>query len=174
MAIEKVISIKVIDGDISAAVIQTEKLNKEFNKLESTTNKSSKSVVDNMRNGSKAVEKIDKQTGGLASSFIDVGKAAKSGGKAMRSALISTGIGAVVVLVGFLVEHWEDIEKLLDSTNKRLQDKIDLTNKVINNYDRELALLKSKEKIIELENGSTEEIRNKQIEILKLQAQQNI
>ena len=50
---------------------------------------------------------------GVATEFGNVAKAAKKGGAAMRSALISTGIGALIVSLGVVVDNWEEIAEYL-------------------------------------------------------------
>ena len=60
-------------------------------------------------------------TGGLASKFVEVGKAAKLSGKAMKTALISSGIGLAVVAIGLIVEHWDTISETLGFINKDLE-----------------------------------------------------
>ena len=175
MAVEKVIELKIKGSDDIAKIKQeTQALNAEIGKIKGESKKANDSLAGDFIKSKKFVEVVDQQTGGLASSFLKLSKAAKIGGAAMKTALISSGIGAAVVLVGFIVEHWEAITDLVDSTNKNLQNQIDLSKKLIDNYDDELSLLKQQEKIIELQNGSTEEIRQKQIDILRLQAEQNV
>lgn len=60
----------------------------------------------------KATQLIDKYTGGLASSvkgWYDTAKAAKTALGGIRTGLLATGIGALVVALGTIVAYWDDI-----------------------------------------------------------------
>lgn len=115
MAIEK-IGI-VVEVKSKAAESSLDKLQK---KLEGV----SKAGSDN-REGFKV---LDQATGGYASKVKDlagsVGGAIKgvkkfaTGLKGLRGALISTGIGALVVALGLIVAYWDDIIGLVNGVNK--------------------------------------------------------
>lgn len=83
-----------------------------------------------MTAGKEAVRALDRFTGGLASKLVAVGKAAKLSGKAMRSALISTGIGALVVALGLVVQYWDDIVGLVDGVSSEQKDLLESTQKL--------------------------------------------
>jgi hypothetical protein len=119
MAIEK-IGI-VVEVKSKAAESSLDKLQK---KLEGV----SKAGSDN-REGFKV---LDQATGGYASKVKDlagsVGGAIKgvkkfaTGLKGLRGALISTGIGALVVALGLIVAYWDDIIGLVNGVNKETTD----------------------------------------------------
>lgn len=92
--------------------------------LNNQRSKSSKLMKDNnisLRKGSLLVSELDNFTGGLASSFWDMGKAIKVGGKSMKGLLISSGIGILVVIVSEIVNHWEDITNYISGANEKLE-----------------------------------------------------
>ena len=101
---------------------------------------------------------LNKHTGGLAGKLLDVGKAAKKGGAAMRTALISTGIGALVVAVGLLAANWESIIGLVDGVSgeqTKLLAETEKTNKA--NQDN-LAATEASENSLKLQGKSEKEI----------------
>ncbi len=88
--------------------------------------------------GNAAIKQVDKVTGGLASSLVKVAKAAKLSGKAMRVALLSTGIGAITIAVGLLAQYWDEITDLIGGSNKELEKQIILNNENLDAVDRKL------------------------------------
>lgn len=55
---------------------------------------------------------------GIASGFGNMTKAVKGASKAMRAALIATGIGALVVAIGLIVANWEKIKNAIGGAEK--------------------------------------------------------
>lgn len=84
---------------------------------------------------------LDQATGGYASKVKDlagqVGGAIKgvkkfaTGLKGLRGALISTGIGALVVALGLVVAYWDDIIGLVNGVNKETTDLLDTQKKSV-------------------------------------------
>ena len=119
MAIEKIgIEVEVKSKKAESSLDQLQK------KLENV----SKAGRDN-REGFKVLDEI---TGGYASKVKglagSVGGAIKgvkkfaTGLKGLRGALISTGIGALVVALGLIVAYWDDIIGLVNGVNKETTD----------------------------------------------------
>ena len=107
MAVEKVIKLKVENGE---ALLNLEELNKALG----DTNKKTDALNDTM---ASATESIDKFTGGAASGF----KAVTSGvGTFLKSlttlkgALIATGLGALVVVLGSLFTYFTQTSRGAD------------------------------------------------------------
>ena len=131
--------------------------------------------VDNFES-TKVFKLLDTFTGGYASKikglyqgFKEGVKGVKSfniGLKGMKTALISTGIGALVVALGLVVAYWDDIVEFIGSANKKLEEQHTLLTENLGVIDSELGLLKKKEKF-NTDNGiSNEENLKKQKEIL--------
>lgn len=84
---------------------------------------------------------LDQATGGYASKVKElagsVGGAIKgvkkfaTGLKGLRGALISTGIGALVVALGLVVAYWDDIIGLVSGVNKETTDLLDTQKKSV-------------------------------------------
>ena len=143
----KVVEVQLI-AKTDDAVAGVNKVEKAVEKTAKTTKKASKELSGMQQVGGAVLGKLDQMTGGLASKLVAVGKAAKLSGKAMKTALISSGIGAAVVAVGLLVEHWDAIVDFVSDTNKELEKQIVLNNQNLDAVDLKLRNLKSQ---IELE-----------------------
>jgi len=137
-----------LKADTSKAVKEIQKVNEELKETQKQAKKTGKELTEGMVVGNAAVKQIDKFTGGLASSLVKVAKAAKLSGKAMRVALISTGIGAITIAVGLLVEYWDEITDLIGGSNKELERQIILNNENLDAVDRKLRNIRTQ---IELE-----------------------
>jgi len=131
----------------SGAVDAVNKVDEAVKKTTKATKKASKELSGMQQVGNEAVKGLDKLTGGLASKFAAVGKAAKLSGKAMKTALISSGIGLAVVAVGLLVEYWDEIGEALGFINKDLERQIELNNQ---NLDAVGLRLRNIQTLIEL------------------------
>jgi hypothetical protein len=114
---------------------------KDLNGQRAKAKKSQDDYTKGLSKTSGVVKVLNKLTGGLAGELLVLGKAAMKGGKAMRVALISSGIGVAVALVGFLVEHWDTIGETLGFINKDLEKQFDLNEANKGVIDSELSLL---------------------------------
>ena len=131
----------------SGAVEEIEKVNEELKETQKQAKKTGKELTEGMAIGNAAVKQLDKFTGGLASALVKVAKAAKLSGKAMRVALISTGIGAITIAVGLLVQYWDEIGEALGFINKDLERQVELNNQ---NLDAVGVRLRNIQTLIEL------------------------
>lgn len=175
MAIEKVINIRVNDGELDGLQQELNQVAAGFDKVDSEAKKADKSVDDVASNGG-AIAILDQLTGGLATRLRDAYEASKLFNvslKATRGALIATGIGAFVVAVGLLVEYWDDIVNFVNQTNEKLQRQIDLKNDLVDILNHELELLDLQEESLKLQGKSTVEIQEKRKEILETLIQEN-
>jgi hypothetical protein len=107
MAVEKVIKLKVENGE---AILNVQELNKAL----TDTNKQADGLSATMAN---ATEAIDKYTGGAASGFKAMVGGVKSfvvGMNSVKGALISTGLGAFVVVLGSLFAYFTQTSRGAD------------------------------------------------------------
>jgi len=89
----------------------TDKLNDSLKTTQKESKKTSESIQEVTGNGG-AIAILDQLTGGLATRFRDAFEATKLFNlslKGTRTALIATGIGALVVALGAVVAYWDDI-----------------------------------------------------------------
>lgn len=171
MAVKKTIE---IDVRVSDGVAKVENVTDKVKILDKTAKETSKSQTMGIKKTSVAMQELDNKTGGLSGSLIDMGNAAKKGGAAMRSAFISSGIGILVVALGFVIAHWEDIKDLIDSSSKKLQNHIDWNRENSELLERELTILEEQEKILQLKGESVKANREEQKKILKSLAEENV
>ena len=146
-----------LEADTKEAQRQVGKLKKEVEKVGQAAKKSGEDISAAMQIGNEATRSLDKISGGLATKLVKVAKAAKLSGKAMKTALISSGIGAAVVAIGLLVEYWDEIAETLGFINNDLEKQIKLNNQNLEAVDLKLRNLKSQ---IELEKRQGKNVDN--------------
>ena len=142
----EIVTVKLV-AETGDAVKNVEKVDEAVKKTAKTAKKASKELSGMQQIGNEAVKQLDRLTGGLASKLVAVGKAAKLSGKAMRTALISSGIGLAVAAVGLLVEYWDEIGEALGFINKDLERQVELNNQ---NLDAVGVRLRNIQTLIEL------------------------
>lgn len=95
----------------------------------------------------KALGPLDKMGGVVGSVFRDIkgmiplikqaNQTAITGLSGVKAAVAATGIGVLVVLVGELVAHWEDVYKWVTGVNKATEDLADTQKKMMDYIDNE-------------------------------------
>ena len=155
-----------LEANTKEAQKNVDDLNKKVKDTGRSARKASKDLSAGMTAGKEAVRALDRFTGGLASKLVAVGKAAKLSGKAMRSALISTGIGALVVALGLVVEYWDEIGEALGFINKDLERQKALNDELLTSVDSQLGLLQKEQKYNEQRGIDNAENLEKQKQIL--------
>tara|TARA_R110000796_G_scaffold41855_7_gene103817 strand:+ start:1594 stop:3240 length:1647 start_codon:yes stop_codon:yes gene_type:complete len=80
----------------------------------------------------EGMQLLDQLTGGAVSQFQDYQKSVKGGigavkslttsFKGLKTAILSTGIGAIVVALALIVTYWEDIKELVSGVSKEQED----------------------------------------------------
>lgn len=161
------IEIKVTTNAGDAAK-QTNKLGDSLDKVEKSSNK----AVDAVTKNGGAIAILDSITGGLATKFKDAYEASDlfSGGmgKMLKSvktfstgakaALISTGIGALVVLVGVLVSYWDDIVGLVSGVNSEMKKQNKLVEENAKAEEEKLNTLNGQDNVLKLQGKTEREI----------------
>jgi hypothetical protein len=130
--VEKVLRILVDDSDIDALEMELRQLGGSFDDVERKSNKLDSSI-DDVGKKSKTIESLDRLTGGWASSLVDAYKGLKNvvaGLNLTKAALISTGVGAIVVALASIVAYWEDIRNYMFDINDELEDQLSLTRDI--------------------------------------------
>jgi len=139
---------------------RVKKLTEEVKDLGKEAEKTGKKLDAGLQLGNEAVRALDRYTGGLASKLVKVGKAAKLSGKAMKTALISTGIGALVVALGLVVQYWDDIKVLVDGVSDEQKDLLETTQKTLDVQEQQLKSTGQMENTLKLQGKSEKEIRD--------------
>ncbi|WP_341216165.1 hypothetical protein [uncultured Wocania sp.] len=154
-----------LKADTKNAVREVKKVNEEVKKVSKNAKKAGEDLTEGMVVGNAAVKQLDKVTSGLASALVKVAKAAKLSGKAMRVALLSSGIGAVVILVGLLVEYWEDITDFIMGSNKELEKQISLNSENLDLVDRKLRNVQTYIELQKAEGKNVDDLLKKEKEL---------
>ena len=156
----------------SGAVDSVNKVDDAVKKTGKSAKKTSKELSAFAEGGKQIVSALDRLTGGLASKFVAVGKAAKLSGKAMKTALISSGIGLAVVAVGLLVEYWDEIGEALGFINKDLEKQVELNAENLKLTTEQLSEIDLRIKLEKKQGGNADELIKKRKELIKLQKAQ--
>ena len=159
-------------ADTSGAVAGVNKVDEAVKKTSKTTKKASKELSGMQQVGGAVLGKLDQLTGGLASKLVAVGSAAKLSGKAMKTALISSGIGLAVVAIGLIVEHWDAISELLGFVNKDLEKQVELNAENLKLTTEQLSEIDLRIKLEKKQGGNADELIKKRKELIKLQKAQ--
>ena len=120
---------------------------------------------------------LDKMTNGAYSDFKKAATAIKTfitGLKLTKTAIIATGIGALVVAVGLLVTYWDEISNLVNGVSEKfIKQETNLTRQ-ISLQETELSFLKQKIQIEELRNGESILLTGEYKKQLLIQQEQNL
>jgi len=151
-------------------IAKTDKAVKALNNLENKLEDVSKAGQNN-REGFKV---LDQATGGyagkikeLTGSVKGVVKGAKGFIKTLKGvkgALISTGIGALVVALGLIVAYWDDIKGLVDGTTKAQREGLAAAEKQRDNAQKQLDITSSMENTLKAQGKTEKEIRDLKIQ----------
>lgn len=157
MALKKEIEI-VLDADKATA--DAKKFGNTLEGVDKEAKKVNESVGGVADNGG-AIAILDSLTGGLATTLKDAYEASKLFNfslKATRGALIATGIGAFVVVLGVVVAYWDDIVDYITDANKKLEQQVKWGQDRIDLLSFELEILELQKGILENQEKSTTEI----------------
>ena len=147
---------------------------KDLNGQRAKAKKSQEDYTKGLSKTSGVVKVLNKLTGGLAGELLYLGKAAMKGGKAMRVALISSGIGAAVALIGLLVQHWETIGEFLGFINSDLEDQVALNERNLDLTGQEITQIDLKIKLGKKRGENVDDLIKKRKELIKLEKQQTL
>ena len=87
-----------------------------------------------------------------------------NGAKILRTALISTGIGALVVALGMVVAYWDDIKGAISGASKELKGNLDLAEENVAAQEAAAEALSLQENSLRLQGKSEKEIRDLKIQ----------
>lgn len=149
----------------------TDKAKKQIDDVTSSVGKLNKELDENR----DAVALLDDVTGGYAQQVVDF-KDKISGGftavknltkgmKLLKVAMISSGIGALVVILAGIAANWETITNYMSGASMEAQKQVALTNEIAEAEQQKLDTLNGQDNILKLQGKSEKEI-------LKLKADQ--
>jgi hypothetical protein len=174
MAEEVNINIRISSNlDATAA-----KASKSIDEVTKSADGASKSIEKTGTITGKATQLIDKFTGGLATKIQSVAKYSKElgtglvtafkagakGASSLQKAIISTGIGALVVAVGLLVAYWDDIVGFISGASSEQKHLLAETEKTAQAQQAALDAISLQENSLRLAGKSEKEIRDLKIQ----------
>ncbi len=160
MAEKIVIELDVRDGELEQLNSELERTEQSFRDVQKATDGTNNKVQELGKKGG-FIATLDRFTNGWASQIRDAGEAlvgVNSTLKGTRSALIATGVGAFVVVLGTIVAYWSDIKDFISGANRELDRHIDLLNEQAGLADHELAVLDAKEEALKAQGKTQREI----------------
>jgi hypothetical protein len=80
--------------------------------------------------------------------------------KGFSRALIATGIGAIIVLIGVLVAYWDDLKEAVGGVSKETENYIEVSKQDTEQAQKKYDLTKDTENILKLQGKSQREILN--------------
>ena len=130
------------------------------------------------KTGEAGVKLIDEATGGLATKFKEVGSAFKTlgtsmkasfkagvrGASALKTGLIATGIGAIVVALGLIVAYWDDIIGAISGVSAAEKQLMEDTQAEVQARQDGLDATLASENSLKLAGASEKEIRQLKID----------
>lgn len=114
--------IKALQASLNDATKELQDFRKDTEKGFEKAAKSTRGLQDQLGNTAKATDLLNKHTAGLGTGWLKVAKSARVGGAAMKSALIASGIGALLVALTEIVENWDEIKGAIDGSTKALRE----------------------------------------------------
>tara|TARA_R100000388_G_C7240832_1_gene161254 strand:+ start:772 stop:2547 length:1776 start_codon:yes stop_codon:yes gene_type:complete len=133
-------------------------------------NREAQEFRKNQKETTNVIRGIDKLTGGFATKVVKLGKGFKSGVGGIKSfivglsgvkkALLATGIGALVVLVGTLIANFDKIKTLLLGISKESENAAKFTKETAEASKQQLDNLEASNNILKLQGKTEKEIRD--------------
>ena len=163
-------------ADLTTTTVAVDNLTKAEKRLNKETGQTASQFEEVTKNGG-AIAILDQLTGGLASRVRDTFEATKLFNfslKSMRTALIATGIGAFVVLLGTVVAYWDEITDFITGATRDLEKQRAEYERINKQLETEVSLLTQQKELLELQGKPTREITNELRKQLLLQQEINI
>ena len=157
MAIEKIgVQFEVNGKQAVKSIKETTKALDEFNE-----------ELSKNRDG---LQLIDQLTGGAASQFQDYRDQVKGGISAVKSltgsfkglktAILTTGIGAIVVALGLIVAYWDDIKELVSGVSAEQEDLLELQQQNVQESQLAFDAISQTSNTLKLQGKSERDILN--------------
>jgi hypothetical protein len=173
MAIKKTVEIDILYSDVGKLEDALKAAGVQFERIENKAKDVKDEVKKTTDSGTRDLSLLDDVTGGAASKFEDAKRGVEGmnlGLKGTKSALLASGIGALVVILGAIIANWEDIVAFIDIAGRRIQENIDLSIQRKEQLDDEIDILDKQMELNELEGRSNVEIlklKQKKLEFLQ-------
>jgi len=87
--------------------------------------------------------------------------------KGLRTAIITTGIGALIVGIGVLIANFDKLKDAISGISQAQRDRLDASNKAVENAEYEYELFKLQENSLRLQGKTDEQIQKMKIKYLR-------
>lgn len=143
---------------------------KEAVKSINDTTKALKQFDEELSKNSEGMKIIDQLTGGAASQFQEY-KAQVKGGisavkslttsfKGLKTAILTTGIGAIVIALGLIVAYWDDIKELVSGVSAEQEDLLELQKQSVQQSQLAFDAISQTSNTLKLQGKSERDILN--------------
>lgn len=169
--VTKVLNIEVRDDELNDLNNDLNKVKGSMDNVDGSSKKAAKSLEEVGKNGG-LISTLDAFTGGLATRIRDAAEATKVFNfslKGTRTALIATGIGALVVALGVVVASWDDIVDYITQANEKLEEQIQILERRNELIESELKVVDATRELLDQQGISTDELLKKKRELLQVQ-----
>lgn len=156
--------------------VKVEKSKKAFKDVTKGLNDFNKELSNN-REGIKV---LDQLTGGAVSKFQDFSKSAKGGigalksltkgFKGLKTAILTTGIGAIVIALGLVVAYWDDIKELVSGVSEEQKKLLAQQEASVKASEKAFDSISATENTLKLQGKSEKDI----LELKKQQTNESI
>ena len=123
-----------------------------------------------------AITLLDQVTGGYASTVrnaVDSSRLFTKSLKAASTAMIATGIGALLVALALVVAYWDDIVGYITDANGKLENQLALTESITGVLDSQLATVNKQLELNKLQGKGNEQLEKQKVAILLRLREQN-
>lgn len=146
-------AIKVMAGSLQTAVGALGLLGVESEKFGDFEKKAASAIALGM-----GIKDMSEGVGKLAKSWNTAGMSAKLFGTTAKTALVATGIGAFVVLLGTVVAYWDEITSAVDGVSVAQKDLLETQEASTAEQQRQLDAVSQQENILRLQGKTEREI----------------
>ena len=146
-------AIKTMAGSLQAVVGTLGLLGIESEKFGDFEKKAASAIALGM-----GVKDLSEGVGKLALAWNKAGLSAKLFGTTAKTALVATGIGAFVVLLGTVVAYWDEIISAVDGVSVAQKDLLETQEASTAEQQRQLDAVSQQENILKLQGKTEREI----------------
>lgn len=133
-------------------------------------------IEEAFKSGLKGLSSMDGEVGKIAGSLSGlfpiikkVTTAAIAGLNGIKAAIAATGIGAIVVALGLILTHWQDIKEALVGVDEEMANIEKRTNDLNTKFERQLEVMGIMERLMKSRGASEKDIikaKKRQYEIM--------
>ncbi len=155
--------IKILGGSVQGLVGGLGLLGIESEKLGAFEEKAASAIAFGI-----GLKDFSEGLGQVTEAFKKSGVAAKLFGSTARTALLATGVGALVVALGLVVAYWDDLVGLVSGVSKEQNDLLASQKESVSVSQAQFDTISASENILRMQGKSEAEIRQLKMDQLKV------